>query len=693
MKVRQYQPAFVRGELSPNMVARRDVESYGKGLALLRNAYVATQGGCYKREGTKEVAPVPAKGRLVSFAFNTDQEYILVFTPGQFAVYKDDVPQVTVSSAPVNGLTAGQIAEMVTLQSADTLFLFHRDVEPIRITRTGHTVWTASLIPLTNIPTYDFGSGAEAVISATRGWPRCGVFYEGRLWMGGLKSRPQTLLASQVGDFFNFAQGTGLDNEAINVTIDDDRVNAILNLFAGRTLFIMTTGGEFGVQGQLGDPVTPGKIAQQLNKLSLHGSSPVTPISVDGSVIFVERSGLVIRQLTFDFYENSYTAKEISSFSPHLIRQPVRMDTRSATIKLSANFTYLVNSDGTVAVLNVVKDQNLLAWSLFETDGLYEDVAVLNGTEVYFIVKRTINGATVRYLEKLDPTYNVDAGIKKTRATLANGDFANGLTGWTVTTTGAATATVINQQLQLAIPAPGQQARVEQSVLLDAVPYTLLLDVDSDGSGLVEVRIGTASGLQDIARLDVRRGQENVLAFTPSAGTVFISLTANVTTQRVDNVKLLASRWTGLGILEGRSVKAIINGGVAEDATITGGILNASIAGDTLECGLMFYPILETLPPVVSDQQGNNLVGQYSRLVGINMDLLDTQEVVVKANNQRYKPTFRRFNTDKINQPIQPYTGWKECHLGGFARDSQVTITQDNPVGWNVLAVNVAIGV
>jgi hypothetical protein len=50
------------------------------------------------------------------------------------------------------------------------------------------------------------------------------------------------------------------------------------------------------------------------------------------------------------------------------------------------------------------RTESVLAWVDIETDGEVEDVAVLNGTDdeddVYYSIKRTIDGSTVRYLEK-----------------------------------------------------------------------------------------------------------------------------------------------------------------------------------------------------------------------------------------------------------------------------------------------------
>jgi hypothetical protein len=52
------------------------------------------------------------------------------------------------------------------------------------------------------------------------------------------------------------------------------------------------------------------------------------------------------------------------------------------------------------------KAENVMCWQFHETDGVYEDVVVLPSQtgfredQVYYVVKRTINGATVRFYEK-----------------------------------------------------------------------------------------------------------------------------------------------------------------------------------------------------------------------------------------------------------------------------------------------------
>jgi hypothetical protein len=81
-----------------------------------------------------------------------------------------------------------------------------------------------------------------------------------------------------------------------------------------------------------------------------------------------------------------------------------------------ADYVYIVNADGTIAVLNMLRSEQLLAWSLFETNGVVEDIIVA-GRDVYVITKRTIDGIENRLLEKLDKNYYLDAGMKSTELT------------------------------------------------------------------------------------------------------------------------------------------------------------------------------------------------------------------------------------------------------------------------------------
>jgi hypothetical protein len=321
-------------------------------------------------------------------------------------VYRNDALQATVVASPIDTLTASQIREMKFVQSLNTLILVHPDRQPIQVLRTNDTTWTPSLITLTDIPTYDFGSGAEAVWSSGRGWPRSAAFWNQRLWFGGSKSRPSTIWGSTIAGFFDFGVGTN-PADAIEVTIDDDQVNAIENVFGGRTLQVFSQAAEYFSPVTLDQTVTPTTF--KLERASRHGSSFPVPVSSDGATLFVDQAGRVVREYIFLDVEQSYISDDISFLSEHLIRQPVAMGLQKSQERLAGEYVYFVNGDGTIAVLNRRRSQSFIAWSLWETLGEYEDLAVV-GNEIYVQTLREIDGSDVRFIEKFDFDYYTDAG-------------------------------------------------------------------------------------------------------------------------------------------------------------------------------------------------------------------------------------------------------------------------------------------
>lgn len=90
--------------------------------------------------------------------------------------------------------------------------------------------------------------------------------------------------------------------------------------------------------------------------------------------------------------------------------------TRIAIQKQPDRRVHCVKSDGTVAML--VKDdaENTLAWIDITTDGYVEDAYVFpaqpgeSEDSVYYTVRRTINGSTVRYREKWAFESNAEGG-------------------------------------------------------------------------------------------------------------------------------------------------------------------------------------------------------------------------------------------------------------------------------------------
>jgi len=250
--------------------------------------------------------------------------------------------------------------------------------------------------------------GYEDVWSTTRGWPRSATFHEGRLYFGGSKSRPNTIWGSRVIDYFNFDPGTGLDDESVEATINTNQLNSIVNVIASTDLRIFTTGGEFVVIQSEDTPVTPSNFL--VRPQTRQGSRPGVPIEdLNGASVFVQRQGKSINAFQFGSGTKSYQIQQISVLSSHLVRNPVDLAARRSTSTDEADTLFIVNGDdGTMAVYSILVGQNVIAPSKFTTDGEFVAVAV-EISDVYVIVKRTVNSATRYMLERFSSDLTVDS--------------------------------------------------------------------------------------------------------------------------------------------------------------------------------------------------------------------------------------------------------------------------------------------
>ena len=354
-RLRTLQTTFNSGVLDPRLAARTDVKQYYQGANTGTNVLALPQGGFKRRPGMAYYATLGAESVLFTFSFNVEQTYVMAFQLNAIKVYKDGELQATVTTT----YTLAQCKELNVTQSADTMIIVHESHQPAKLVRGGsHTSWTKSNITLSNIPNFDFGSGAEAVWSATRGWPKTAAFFQQRLWFGGSAQRPQTLWGSVVADYYNFNVSSGGDDDAIDVTLDTNQINGIVALMPARHLQLFTTGGEFYISSS---PITPGNIA--IKNHPRYGSSTTPPVNVDGATLFIDFGKSSVREFLFSWDEDAYTSNSATLLASHLITTPVDMDARRGTATEDANYVYVVNSDGTMAVFNTLRAQQVAGWT------------------------------------------------------------------------------------------------------------------------------------------------------------------------------------------------------------------------------------------------------------------------------------------------------------------------------------------
>lgn len=345
--------------------------------------------------------------RLIGFKFSTTQSYMLVATDRNLMVFKDGVVQANCSIPH----TSAQLAGLNWVQSLDNLYIFHEDVQPHNIERQGaDDEWDDEAQAFSNIYQFNFGSGAEDTWSDTRGWPRCGTFHEGRLWLGGTAQRPTTFWGSKVNSLFDFDAGGGNDDEAIEATLDFDDVASIFNLHSGRHLQIFTQTAEFYVLPD-SDPITPSNITRKATSRIGSSRPGIRVQALEGAVLFIERRGRGVREFLFTDIEQAYSATPLTLLASHLLDSPGCTAVRRSSSDAEGDLFFMCNDDGSLPVLQTMRSQDISGWALWHTDGLYKDVGVDNEKDVYTSVERVINGATVRFVERFQDTFYMDAGL------------------------------------------------------------------------------------------------------------------------------------------------------------------------------------------------------------------------------------------------------------------------------------------
>jgi hypothetical protein len=164
------QTAWTRGELSPKLAGRVDVQPYFSGAETLLNYLVLPQGGIQRRPGTRFVAEVKDSStvaRLVRFEFSVDDAYVLEFGNLYIRFYKDGA-QVTSGGNAVEVTTTYAAADLFGLdfvQVADVLYIMSVDYETRKLERYSDTIWKLRTVDFNPPPSFEFGARPSGTVA------------------------------------------------------------------------------------------------------------------------------------------------------------------------------------------------------------------------------------------------------------------------------------------------------------------------------------------------------------------------------------------------------------------------------------------------------------------------------------------------------------------------------------------------
>lgn len=183
-------------------------------------------------------------------------------------------------------------------------------------------VGTTPLLYASPVPITVFRMG---LYSPSTGYPTCGTWHEGRLWLAGSQKNHFDACVSNgfIGGSFIFSptaqDGTVADNNAISYTFNSSDEDPIYWMLPDHNGVVCgTKGGEYVIQASnLSDPLTPTSI--QAKKVTKYGCSDIEPRRTPLAICFVQRLSRNLVEYVADVYSGKYSGTNISQNAGHLV--------------------------------------------------------------------------------------------------------------------------------------------------------------------------------------------------------------------------------------------------------------------------------------------------------------------------------------------------------------------------------------
>jgi hypothetical protein len=161
--------------------------------------------------------------------------------------------------------------------------------------------------------------------SDTTGWPTCGTYHEGRLWLAGsIPNRVDAGVVSKHGLATGFVfsptapDGTVADNNGMSLIFDSPDQNVIYWLIPdAQGILCGTIAGEWLIRAsQLADPLTPTSI--QVARVTRYGCANIEPKRAGLAIAFVQRYARKLQEFVCDLFSSKFAALNLSTNTKHL---------------------------------------------------------------------------------------------------------------------------------------------------------------------------------------------------------------------------------------------------------------------------------------------------------------------------------------------------------------------------------------
>lgn len=601
----------------------------------------------------------------------------VVFVDGPYL--DDNTTATTIAASATSG--------SVTLTASASFFTSSHVGALFRITNSGTTGY-AKVTAFTNATTVTAavqsalgGTSAvttwrEGAFSTERGYPGCITFFEQRLCLAGTAHRPQTVWVSKVDDYENFTPGAN-DDDPIPFTIAANKVNIIQWLSQARnSLFIGTVGAEWQVKGANNAAITPSNII--VRQQTSEGSARIQPVPIKNALLFIQRGGEKLHEVTFDFLTDSFQAPDLTLLSEDITSGGI---THFDAQRTPDPIIWAVLSDGTLSAMTYQPDQKIQAWHKHTIGGAasaatitvtdYANIAVSTD-----IVVTKSDGSTV--------TFSSEA---------SSGDAPSTTNGWRPNESNNTTAdniyTAINAHADFTVANPAANVvTVTETQKAGTGPITLK---SSD-----PVRVATADESYAVAESIAVIPKDITAGIYIDQVWLGVKRTVNGATKRyieyIDSTLNTDSSLTysgsstssisGLSHLEGQTVAVKVDDAPQPDKVVSSGAISISPAGTAAEVGLPYTHTLTTLPPEFGAQAGASL-SRLRRMHEVVLYLRASSGGLINSDNIIY-----RSSADDMGTALPLFTGTiRYTPDDSWDRDGNITISGTQPLPFNLTAL------
>ena len=476
----------------------------------------------------------------------------------------------------------------------------------------------------------------------TNTYPSTVSYHQQRRVFANTVTKPQTMYFTQTGNHYNLSTSQPAnDDDAITMRLTARKVNAILSMIPLKDLIVLTSGGEWLIT-QSGDAgFAPATVKQEPQ--TYYGATDLPPILV-GDVVIYMQPGDIVRDIGYKFETDAYSGNDISVLARHLF-EGYTIDAWDFSGAPHGNL-WCVRSDGRLLCLTYLREQEVYGWSQHSTQGNYECVAVIREGDrdvPYFLVNRTINGTTRRFIERhVDRDFD-DVQDAKCLDSMLSLDSPITISGYTT-----------------ANPVVITTANAHGLTENDVIDITGIKKVSSDttettGEELSDEIVGNGYIVGTV-------GSSTTFQLKDVDGTVNGSTFAAYSSGGV--VRKAVTTVTGLWHLEGHSVGILANGSALPAQTVSGGAITLTTAASRVHVGLPYTCRLRTLRPNVPQRNQATSQGRKRRVHKLGVRVEDTlglwhgpdldhmSEAKFRANDVWGQP--KALITDEVSMTVSP---------------------------------------